>query len=78
MSAPDWSSLIPVLYRPHVHVTKCEMDNGRKSGYHAAILSGKNDYGLRSIQRSCLQAPFSPAQEVIYIYSQNAQGLNWT
>ena len=43
------------------HVTKCEMDSGRKSGYYAAILSGKNDRGVKS----SLQAPFLPAQEVI-------------
>ena len=28
------------------HVTKREADGGRKSGYYAAILSGKNDCSL--------------------------------
>ena len=31
------------------HVTKCETDSGQKSGYYAAILSGKNDHGLWSL-----------------------------
>ena len=28
------------------HVTKREMDSGRKSGYYAAILSSKEDHGI--------------------------------
>ena len=28
------------------HVTKRETDSGRKSGYYAAILSGKEDRGI--------------------------------
>ena len=41
-------------YRPYAidviaHIFKCEMDGGRKFGYYAAILSGKNDSGLRSL-----------------------------
>ena len=31
------------------HVTKRETDGGRKSGYYATILSGKNDHGLQSL-----------------------------
>ena len=27
----------------HVHVTKCKMDSGRKSGYYTTILTGKED-----------------------------------
>ena len=63
-------------YRPYAidviaHIFKCEMDGGRKFGYYAAILSGKNDSGLRSLSTaSSLRAPFSPAQEVIYIFTQ--------
>ena len=30
-------------------ITKREMDGGRKFGYYAAILSGKNGRGLRSL-----------------------------
>ena len=35
-------------YRPYAipHVTKRETDSGRKSGYYAAILSGKEDRGI--------------------------------
>ena len=34
--------------RPYAipHVTKCETDSGQKSGYYAAILSGKEDRGI--------------------------------
>ena len=34
--------------RPYAipHVTKREMDSGRKSGYYAAILSGKEDRSI--------------------------------
>ena len=37
--------LIGLLYRPYAipYVTKRETDSGRKSGYYAAILSGKED-----------------------------------
>lgn len=28
---------------PHVHVTKCKMDSGRKSSYYTTILTGKED-----------------------------------
>ena len=31
------------------HITKRETDGGRKFGYYAAILSGKNDRGLLSL-----------------------------
>ena len=36
-----------IAYRPYAipHVTKRETDSGRKSGYYAAILSGKEDRG---------------------------------
>ena len=35
-------------YRPYAipHVTKHETDSGRKSGYYATILSGKEDRGI--------------------------------
>ena len=35
-------------YRPYAipHVTKRETGSGRKSGYYAAILSGKEDHGI--------------------------------
>ena len=43
-----------VVLRPYAidvitHITKRETDGGRKFGYYAAILSGKNDRGLRSL-----------------------------
>ena len=43
-----------MLYRPYaidviIHMTKRETDGGRKLGYYAAILSGKNDRGLQSL-----------------------------
>ena len=34
------------------HVNKRETDSGRKSGYYAAILSGKNDRGLMELKYS--------------------------
>ena len=41
-------------YRPYAidvitHISKREIDGGRKFGYYAAILSGKNDSGLWSL-----------------------------
>ena len=41
-------------YRPYAidvitQITKRETDSGRKFGYYAAILSGKNGRGLRSL-----------------------------
>ena len=39
---------VHVQYRPYaiLHVTKRETNSGRKSGYYAAILSGKEDCGI--------------------------------
>ena len=41
-------SKLQYLYRPYAipHVTERETDSGRKSGYYAAILSGKEDRGI--------------------------------
>ena len=45
-----WFARLAVVipYRPYAipHVTKRETDSGRKSGYYAAILSGKEDRGI--------------------------------
>ena len=43
----DSTDLMQLMSIPHV--TKCETDSGQKSGYYAAILSGKNDGGLWSV-----------------------------
>ena len=39
---------VQLTYRPYAipHVTKRETDSGRKSGYYAAILSGKEVRGI--------------------------------
>ena len=39
---------LALCYRPYAipQVTKRETDSGQKSGYYAAILSGKEDHGL--------------------------------
>ena len=46
-----WSYTVAVLYRPYAipHVTKHITDSGQKSGYYAAILSGKEDRILWSV-----------------------------
>ena len=49
------------------HVNKCEMDSGQKSAYYTAIFEWQKllwSMELK-VQRSSLQAPFSPVQEVI-------------
>ena len=50
----DVCSVYTVDYRPYAidvitQITKRETDGGRKFGYYAAILSGKNGCGLRSL-----------------------------
>ena len=45
---------LPNMYRPYAidvitQITERETDGGRKFGYYAAILSGKNGRGLRSL-----------------------------
>ena len=50
---------VQVPYRPYAipYVTKLETDSGRKSGYYAAILSGKEDRGIGAkVQQSTLRA----------------------
>ena len=52
------------------------MDSGQKSGYYAAILSGKNDHGLWSLSTVEQFASSFLTSAISYIYTQNAQGLN--
>ena len=47
-NCPFLCALAMAYNRPYAipHVTKRETDSGRKSGYYAAILSGKEDRGI--------------------------------
>ena len=70
---------------PHI---KRETDGGRKSGYYAAILSGKNDHSLWSAKYSGAVCEllshqhrndftyYTGKKNDFYISTQNAQGLN--
>ena len=44
-----WAYYKPYAIDVITQITKCEADGGRKFGFYAAIVSGKNGRGLRSL-----------------------------
>ena len=49
MGVPRAGRNNPLSKQFNIQITKRETDGGRKIGYYAAILSGKNGRGLRSL-----------------------------